>query len=180
MWHSAKLEKNAAKTATSPVLLSATAWHSAKRSILPSARWYHSAKTIFKKIFLKKNCFFAECSALALGKHSNFAECQSLGTRQSRRQMLTAVIFLPSAGLALGKDFAECRFFALGKEIFADKIFAESTRQSLCRVLGWLCRVPPALDKEGVYSCECGWIPIPLSASVSLWKILAVASLFWR
>jgi len=39
--------------------------------------------------------------------------------------MLTAVIFLPSAGLALGKDFAECRFLALGKEIFADKIFAE-------------------------------------------------------
>jgi len=33
--------------------------------------------------------------------------------------------FLPSAGLALGKDFAECRFLALGKEIFADKIFAE-------------------------------------------------------
>jgi len=27
---------------------------------------------------------------------------------------------LPSAGLALGKDFAECRFLALGKEIFAD------------------------------------------------------------
>ena len=39
--------------------------------------------------------------------------------------MLTAVIFLPSAGLALGKGFAECRFLALGKEIFADKIFAE-------------------------------------------------------
>jgi len=39
--------------------------------------------------------------------------------------MLTAVIFLPSAGLALGKDFAECRFLALGKEIFADKVFAE-------------------------------------------------------
>jgi len=39
--------------------------------------------------------------------------------------MLTAVIFLPSAGLALGKDFAECRFLALGKEIFVDKIFAE-------------------------------------------------------
>jgi hypothetical protein len=39
--------------------------------------------------------------------------------------MLTAVIFLPSVGLALGKDFAECRFLALGKEIFADKIFAE-------------------------------------------------------
>jgi hypothetical protein len=39
--------------------------------------------------------------------------------------MLTAVIFLPSAGLALGKDFAECRFLALGKEFFADKIFAE-------------------------------------------------------
>jgi hypothetical protein len=39
--------------------------------------------------------------------------------------MLTAVIFLPSAGLALGKDFAECRFLTLGKEIFADKIFAE-------------------------------------------------------
>jgi len=38
---------------------------------------------------------------------------------------LTAVIFLPSAGLALGKDFAECRFLALGKEIFADKVFAE-------------------------------------------------------
>ena len=36
--------------------------------------------------------------------------------------MLTAVIFLPSAGLAL---FAECRFLALGKEIFADKICAE-------------------------------------------------------
>ena len=79
VWHSAKLGKNAAKTATSPVLPSATAWHSAKRSILPSAtawhsakmyilpsatawhsakrsilpsaRWYHSAKTIFKKIF---------------------------------------------------------------------------------------------------------------------------------
>ena len=33
--------------------------------------------------------------------------------------------FLPSAGLALGKDFAECRFLALGKEIFADKVFAE-------------------------------------------------------
>ena len=60
VWHSAKLGKNAAKTATSPVLPSATAWHSAKRSILPSARWYHSAKTIFKKIFLK-NGFFAEC-----------------------------------------------------------------------------------------------------------------------
>ena len=54
VWHSAKLEKNAAKTTTSPVLPSATSWHSAKRSILPSARWYHSAKTIFKKIFLKK------------------------------------------------------------------------------------------------------------------------------
>ena len=82
--------------------------------------------------------------------------------------MLTAVIFLPSAGLALGKDFAECRFLALGKEIFADKIFAEiplpsaalgkafaecGTRQSLCRVHGWLCRVPPALGKEGVCSC---------------------------
>jgi hypothetical protein len=39
--------------------------------------------------------------------------------------MLTTVIFLPSAGLALGKDFAECRFLTLGKEIFADKIFAE-------------------------------------------------------
>ena len=39
--------------------------------------------------------------------------------------MLTTVIFLPSAGLALGKDFTECRFLALGKEIFADKIFAE-------------------------------------------------------
>ena len=49
-----KAGKNAAKTATSPVLPSATAWHSAKRSILPSARWYHSAKTIFKKIFFKK------------------------------------------------------------------------------------------------------------------------------
>jgi hypothetical protein len=68
--------------------------------------------------------------------------------------MLTTIIFLPSAGLALGKDFAECRFFALGKEIFTDKIFAEiplpsaalgkafaecGARQSLCRVLGWLC-----------------------------------------
>ena len=63
--------------------------------------------------------------SLALGKNSNFAECQSLGTRQSRRQMLTSVIFLPSADLALGKDFAECRFLTLGKEIFADKIFAE-------------------------------------------------------
>ena len=82
-------------------------------------------RLFLKRFFLKKNCFFAECSALALGKNSNFAECQSLGTRQSRRQMLTAVIFLPSAGLALGKDFAECRFLALGKEIFADKIFAE-------------------------------------------------------
>ena len=39
--------------------------------------------------------------------------------------MLTSVIFLPSADLALGKDFAECRFLTLGKEIFADKIFAE-------------------------------------------------------
>jgi hypothetical protein len=39
--------------------------------------------------------------------------------------MLTAVIFLPSASLALGKDFAECRFLALGKKIFADKIFVE-------------------------------------------------------
>ena len=83
--------------------------------------------------------------------------------------MLTAVIFLPSAGLALGKDFAECRFLALGKEIFADKVFAErplpsaalgkafaeyGTRQSLCRVLAWLCRVPPALGKEGVCSCD--------------------------
>jgi hypothetical protein len=86
---------------------------------------------------------FAECRFLALGKEifadkifaerplpsaalgkafaeclADFAECQSLGTRQSRRQMFTAVIFLPSAGL-------ECRFLALGKEIFADKIFAE-------------------------------------------------------
>ena len=66
-------------------LPSAEPWLSAKIQILSSARWYHSAKTIFKKIFFKKNCFFAECSALALGKHSNFAECQSLGTRQSRR-----------------------------------------------------------------------------------------------
>ena len=54
-------EKMPQKTATSPVLPSATAWHSTKRSILPSARWYHSAKTIFKNIFFKKNGFFAEC-----------------------------------------------------------------------------------------------------------------------
>jgi hypothetical protein len=55
VWHSAKLEKNATKTATSPVLPSAIVWHSVKRSILPSARWYDSAKTIFKKIFLKND-----------------------------------------------------------------------------------------------------------------------------
>jgi len=48
--------------------------------------------------------------------------------------MLTAVIFLPSAGLALGKDFVECRFLALGKEIFADKIFVE--RPLLSAALG--------------------------------------------
>ena len=41
-------------------------------------------RLFLKRFFLKKNCFFTECSALALGKHSNFAECQSLGTRQSR------------------------------------------------------------------------------------------------
>jgi hypothetical protein len=62
--------------------------------------------------------------------------------------MLTTVFFLPSAGLALGKDFAECRFLALGKEIFADKIFVERPLPST--PLG----KAPALGKEGVCSSE--------------------------
>ena len=130
VWHSAKLEKNAAKTATRSILPSATAWHSAKRSILPSARWYHSAKTIFKKIFLKKNCFFAECSALALGKHSNFAECQSLGTRQSRRQMLTAVIFCRVRAWHSAKALPSVDFWHSAKKFLPTK----SLPRGRCRV----------------------------------------------
>ena len=57
-WHSAKRSilpsVTAWHSAKRYILPSATVWHSAKRSILPSARWYHSAKTIFKKIFFLK------------------------------------------------------------------------------------------------------------------------------
>ena len=50
--------------------------------------------------------------------------------------------FLPSAGLALGKDFAECRFLALGKEIFADKIFAERPLPSVAECLAGFAECP--------------------------------------
>ena len=68
--------------------------------------------------------------------------------------MLTAVIFLPSAGLALGKDFAEYRFLALGKEIFADKIFAErplpstALDKAFAEYLGGFAECPQHLAKR--------------------------------
>ena len=108
VWHSAKLEKNAAKTATSPVLPSATAWHSAKRSILPSARWYHSAKTIFKKIFFKKKWFL--CRVLSPGSRQKFKFCRVPVPRHSAK---------PASNVDGSYFFAEC---GLG------------TRQRLCRV----------------------------------------------
>ena len=54
VWHSAKLGKNAAKTAT-------------KRSILPSARWYHSAKIFLKKNLLKNSL----CRVVPSGTRQN-------------------------------------------------------------------------------------------------------------
>ena len=52
------------------------------------------------------------------------------------------------------KALPSVRFLALGKEIFADKFFAEChTRQSLCRVGLSLCRVCSTLGKEGA-SCS--------------------------
>ena len=81
--------------------------------------------------------------------------------------MLTAVIFLPSAGLALGKDFAECRFLALGKEIFADKIFAErplpsaALGKAFAECLAGFAECPQHSAKRAsavvilVYSFEC-------------------------
>ena len=84
--------------------------------------------------------FFAECG---LGTRQRLCRASIFGTRQRNfcRQNLCR------------ETFAEC-----------------STRQSLCRVLGWLCRVPPALGKEGI--CSCG----SPNVSIGAWRPSFAAS----
>ena len=64
---------------------------------------------------------------LSPGSRQKFKFCRVPVLRHSAKPAsnVDGSYFFPSAGLAFGKDFAECRFLALGKEIFANKIFAE-------------------------------------------------------
>ena len=86
VWHSAKLGKNAVKNSHFLQFCRVPQPGTRQRGQFCRVPDGTTRQRLFlKRFFKKKNCFFAECSALALGKHSNFAECQSLGTRQSRR-----------------------------------------------------------------------------------------------
>jgi hypothetical protein len=102
-------------------------WHSAKMDSWPSASW----KT------LGKDDFFAECH-----------QGHSAKPPSSSPSAVTTAFLCRVLSGTRQRGLPSDREKALGKEGFADVLFAEChTRQSLCRVFLRLCRVLQALGK---------------------------------
>ena len=137
--------------------------HSAKLGTLPSARTMALGKDFLKK---KIKIFLPSTGHVTTRRRfkKNRKTLPSVGhvtARQRRRQTGLSVdgdFSVPSVDVALGKGFAECPIYCtrqrtLCRQKLCRRVFAEcNTRQTLCRVQTWVCRVFRALGKEPVSS----------------------------